>query len=230
MARHADIELKSLSGKILAMGERVETAIGLAVTGLTEKNSRLFDGVMETEKVINQWHVDIDDFCLKLLATQAPVAGDLRLVVAIMKINSDLERMGDQAVNISHSGRHYLRRPFSNSVEHDLERMAAEARTMVGEALESFLEQNISLATGVLLRDSFVDTLKDEVFRKLIPFMESDSNTVQQSLDLILIARNLERIGDHATNIAEDVIFACTGEDIRHTARRNDRAEMEKIR
>ena len=163
--------------------------------------------------------MQVDEACLNLLARQSPLAADLRLVVAIIKINTDLERMGDQAVNISHNGRRYLMEPPLKPLI-DIPRMAEEVRFMVRAALDAFVTQNLKLAHDVLDRDDSVDTLKNTIFKELLGYMSTDSRSIERALDLILIARNLERIGDHATNIAEDVIFACTGEDVRHGARK----------
>ncbi|MGZ3685698.1 MAG: phosphate signaling complex protein PhoU, partial [Bdellovibrionota bacterium] len=151
----------------------------------------------------------------ELLARQSPLAADLRLVIAILKISTDLERMGDQAVNISYNAKDYLEgEPVKDLV--DIPRMAKEVKAMVRDALDAFVRQDRTLAEEVLLKDDVVDNLKDKVFHELIAYMTRTPTNIKQALDLILIARNLERLGDHATNIAEDVIFAVTGDDIRH--------------
>lgn len=226
--RHLDIELQDLKSRLLHMSDDVQRAIDEAVAGVLERQPSKFDTVTRLEEQINQAHMDIDAACLKLLATQAPLANNLRYVIAVIKINTDLERMGDQAVNISLNGRFYLNEP-EEQVRDDIATMANEARIMVRESLEAFFEHDITLANAVLVREEKVDDLKDKVLRDLVPFMESDSKTVQRSLDLILIARNLERIGDHATNIAEDVIFACTGDDVRHSSRNKPRIRTEDL-
>jgi phosphate transport system protein len=149
------------------------------------------------------------------LARQSPLAADLRLVVAVIKINTDLERMGDQAVNIAYNGQRYLEEPALKPLI-DLPRMAQIVREMVRQALDAFVRQDLVLARQVLDRDDAVDNLKDQIFRELLTYMISDPKTIQRALNLILIARNLERLGDHATNIAEDVIYAISGRDVRH--------------
>lgn len=219
MERQFDSELKLLKDKILHTGEKVEMALHYAVKGLTERKKEYFSQVFEIEKEINQAHIDIDDACVKLLARQSPLAGNLRLIVAVIKINSDLERMGDQAVAISHRGKDYIAQdPLKPLV--DIPKMAQEVREMVNESLASFVREDTELAKKVLSRDDLVDDLRNEVFNELTAYMEKDSTSVKRAIGLILIARNLERIADHATNIAEDVIFVITGKDIRHGAGR----------
>lgn len=215
MQRQLDVELEKLKVLILEMGGWVKEAIDESVNGLLERDPKRFVHVLELEKSINRRHLDIDDLSIKLLATQSPVAVNLRYAVAIMKINSDLERMADQAVNIALNGRYYLKEP-EEEVREEIAKMAAEVKVMVNDSLQSFVENDITLAAGVIIRDETVDAFKDQIFRELIPFMQAESKTVQRSMELILISRNIERIGDHAVNIAEDVIFACTGEDVRH--------------
>lgn len=215
MQRHFDVELKNLKDQILAMGGNVELAIEAATQALMQRNPEGFKKVHDLEASINREHMEVDQACLQLLARQSPLAADLRLVVAVLKISTDLERMGDQAVNIAHNAKDYMEvEPIKDLI--DIPLMANEARVMVRDALDSFVRQDANLAREVLKRDDLVDSLKDKVFQDLIQFMTKNPNQVEPALDLILIARNLERVGDHATNIAEDVIFAATGVDIRH--------------
>ncbi len=216
MQRKIDIEIKKLTYQVLEMGKKVEQSIDLAVKGLMDRNPACFDEVMVIERRVNQYHMDIDNACLKLLATQAPLANNLRYVLASIKINGDLERMGDQAVNIADNAKFYLNESL-DLVKEDLIQMSEEARVMLHQALDAYAERSVAKARDVIEKDKSVDDLKDKIFKDLIRFMEGDSKAVSQSLDLILIARNVERIGDHATNIAEDVVFACTGEDLRHS-------------
>ncbi|MFL5815376.1 MAG: phosphate signaling complex protein PhoU [Bdellovibrionia bacterium] len=219
MERHFESELRNLKQRILAMGGAVESAIEAATQALIERKPENFQKVHELEKTINQAHIEVDEACVNLLARQSPLAADLRLVVAVIKINTDLERMGDQAVNIAHNGGRYLSEPPLKPLI-DIPRMAEEARLMVREALDAFVTQNLELARDVLHRDDAVDAFKNQIFRELLTYMMSDPKAIERALSLILIARNLERIGDHATNIAEDVIFAITGDDIRHGERK----------
>ncbi len=218
MERHFDIELRALKEQILAMGGCVEKALEEATQALILREPARFDRVYELEKQINEAHIKVDDACVSLLARQSPLAADLRLVVAIIKINTDLERMGDQAVNISQNAKRYLEHPPLKPLI-DLPRMADQCRKMTREALDAFVKKDVAMAQEVLKLDDVVDTLKDQNFRELITYMISDPKAIERAITLILIARNLERIGDHATNIAEDVIFAITGKDVRHGAR-----------
>lgn len=215
MDRSIDTGLAKLKDKLLLMGGYVEKAIEEATLGLVEAKSERFIRVHEFEKTVNQLHKEVDEDCLNLLATQSPLAKDLRTILAVVKINTDLERMGDQAVNIAYNAVEYLRAPPIKPLI-DIPRMADQARFMVREALDAFVRTDLRLAEDVLSRDDEVDKLKDQIFRELMTYMVSEPKRIEQALNLILIARNLERVGDHATNIAEDVIFIGTGKDVRH--------------
>ena len=215
MQRHFDAELGELKKRILAMGGYVEKAIEEATQSLLLREPKRLDAVFEYEDEINRAHIEVDELCLNLLARQSPLAADLRLVVAVIKINTDLERMGDQAVNISGNAKIYLAKPPVKPLV-DLPKMAQAVRGMVRDSLDAFVRQDVALANKVLANDDIVDRLKSQILDDLVPIMSTNPAMVHQSLELILIARNLERLGDHATNIAEDVIFAMTGEDVRH--------------
>jgi len=215
MQRHFETELKNLKDQILAMGGHVELAVEAATQALIQRQPGGLKAVHELEAKINREHMEVDESCLQLLARQSPLAADLRLVIAVLKISTDLERMGDQAVNIAYNTKDYLEgKPVKDLV--DIPIMAVEVKAMVRDCLDAFVKQDAALAREVLKKDDIVDNLKDKVFQDLIEYMSKNSDNVEQALDLILIARNLERLGDHATNIAEDVIFAATGQDIRH--------------
>jgi phosphate transport system protein len=221
MQRHFELELKNLKDQILAMGGHVELAVEAATQSLIQKQPQGLKVVHDLEAKINREHMEVDEACLQLLARQSPLAADLRLVVAVLKISTDLERMGDQAVNIAYNAKDYLAgEPVKDLV--DIPIMANEVRTMVRDALDAFVRQDGALAREVLKKDDNVDRLKDKVFKDLILYMTNNPSNVEQALDLILIARNMERLGDHATNIAEDVIFAATGQDIRHGSSQNN--------
>lgn len=215
MERHFEVELAKLKNQILAMGLAVEKAIEESTQALIERNPARFDTVEALESEINQAHIAVDEACLELLARQAPLAADLRLVVAVIKINTDLERMGDQAINISHNGRRYLQAEALKPLV-DIPQMAHDVRAMVRAALDAFVKKDLKEAYAVMDMDDGVDSLKHKIFQDLLVYMRGDPTTIERALNLILIARNLERLGDHATNIAEDVIFAITGKDIRH--------------
>lgn len=215
MDRSIDSGMAKLKDKLLLMGGYVEKAIEEATQGLVEGKPERFVRVHEVEKTINQLHKEVDEDCLNLLATQSPMARDLRTILAVVKINTDLERMGDQAVNIALNAEEYLRAPPIKPLV-DIPRMAEAARLMSRDALDAFVRTDLKLAEDVLSRDDVVDNLKNQIFRELMTYMISDPKRIEQALSLILIARNLERVGDHATNIAEDVIFIGTGKDVRH--------------
>jgi phosphate transport system protein len=215
MERHFEAEFRSLKQRILAMGGAVEASIEEATLALSERKPERFLRVFELEKTINLAHIEVDDACVNLLARQSPLATDLRFVVAVIKINTDLERMGDQAVNIAYNGRSYLQHPPLKPLV-DIPLMAQAVRLMTRQALDAFVKQDRALAQDVLDRDDAVDRSKNEIFKELIVYMTREPSSIAQALNLILIARNLERIGDHATNIAEDVIFAVSGDDVRH--------------
>jgi phosphate transport system protein len=213
--RRIEAELKNVKSQILAMAGFVEQALERAVEALQERNNAKLTEVREIEKKINKAHIDVDNACMGLLARQAPVAADLRLILAIIKINTDLERMGDQAVNLSFNTEHYLKHPPLIEAQ-SLPQMAALVRAMVRESLDSFVNSDLALARKVLASDDAVDAFKDRSMKQLTSVMKADPARIEAALNLILIARNLERLGDHATNIAEDVIFAASGEDVRH--------------
>ncbi|MEW6095991.1 MAG: phosphate signaling complex protein PhoU [bacterium] len=215
MTRFFDEELNELKEKLLYMGGIVEKMIDLAIRGLIERNKDLAQEVFKYENEINMLHIEVDELCIKLIALHQPTAVDLRLLTAAMKINSELERMGDQSVNISENTAVYLQYPQLKPLI-DTPRMAEIARQMVRDSLTSFVKEDVALARSVLERDDEVDDLKDQIFRELLTYMMSDPTTIQRALSLILISRNIERIADHATNVAEDVVFMALGKDIRH--------------
>ena len=215
MQRHFEHELKNLNEQILAMGGHVELAVEAATQALIQRQPEMLKRVHELEARINAEHMEVDEACLHLLARQSPLASDLRVVIAILKISTDLERMGDQAVNIAYNTKDYLEGEAVKDLV-DIPSMAASVRAMVRESLDAFVNRDRDLAQQVILKDDAVDALKDKVLHELITKIQAKPAIAKQALDLILIARNLERLGDHATNIAEDVIFAVTGDDIRH--------------
>jgi len=215
MERQIDSEIRELKDLILTMGGCVEKAIEEATQALILRESKRFAAVFEQEARINELHIRVDEACVKLLARQSPLAQDLRWIISSIKINTDLERMGDQAVNIAHNGARYLAEPPLKPLI-DLPKMAQEVRSMVRACLDAFVRKDLALAEKVLNQDDVVDGFKNEIFDELRNYMIKDPLSIERSLNLILIARNLERVGDHSTNIAEDVIYALTGKDIRH--------------
>ncbi len=214
---HFEAELQSLRNQLLTMGGLVEERVHRAVHSLIHRREEDAHRIIASDKEINDLQMEIDDRCLKLLATQTPLAVDLRLITSAMKINADLERVGDQAVNIAESVLVLIPQPPLKPLI-DLPRMAAIAEKMIRDSLDAFVKRDAELARDVLRRDDEVDNLKDQVFRELLTYMMADPGTIQRALSLILISRNLERIADHATNIAEDVIFITEAKDVRHHA------------
>lgn len=217
MERHFDQDLQQLKERILYMGSLAETMIHIAIKALVDRKRELGKDVFRQEEEVNRLHIEVDDRCLKMIALHAPAASDLRFITAAMKINSDLERIGDQAVNIAQTTEYLLEEPPLKPLI-DVPRMGQIASEMLKDALDSFVNRDENLARSVLVRDDQVDELKEQVFRELLTYMISDPSTIKRAIDLILISRNLERIADHATNIAEDVVFVIVGKDIRHRA------------
>ncbi len=212
---HFEEDLQTLKNRLLTMGALVEDRVRQAVVALIERRTELAERVIAGDHEINDLQIEIDDRCLKLLALQQPIASDLRLITAAMKINADLERIGDQAVNIAQNALEILRQAPLRPLL-DIPRMAEAAEAMTRDSLDAFVRKDAPLARAVLARDDEVDGLKDQVFRVLLTYMMADPGTIERALGLILVSRNLERIADHATNIAEDVIFLVEAKDVRH--------------
>ena len=212
---HFEEDLQALKQRLLHMGAVVEEHVHQAIDALMERRLDLAEKVAASDKEVNDLQIEIDDRALKLLALQNPMATDLRLITVAMKINSDLERIGDQAVNIAQNVTKILSHPPLQPVI-NLSRMAQITEGMTRDALDAFVRKDIALARAVLERDDAVDQLKDHVFRVLLTYMMADPGTIERALALILISRNLERIADHSTNIAEDVIFLVEAKDVRH--------------
>ena len=212
---HFREELEALQGRLLEMGGLAEERVRAAVQGLVARDASLFVKVLHGDEPINQLHIEIDNRCFRLLALHQPMATDLRAIVAAVKINTDLERVGDLAVNIAEAGTRYISHPPVKKLI-DIPQMGDIAQTMLRDALDAFVKRDTTLAHQVLNEDDRLDALKTQVFRDLLTYMLKDQGTVEPSLDLILVSRHLERIGDHATNIAEDVIFMVSALDVRH--------------
>ncbi|MBI4422562.1 MAG: phosphate signaling complex protein PhoU [Elusimicrobia bacterium] len=216
MKRHFDEDLDALRARLLHMGSLCEEMIHYAVKVVSERKESLIDEVRRREDEVNGLHIEIDDRVLKLIALHQPAAGDLRLIAAAIKINSDLERIGDQAVNVAETGEYLCKEPRIKL--YDVPRMVEVATGMLKDSLDAFARKDVALARDVIRRDDEEDKLKSQTFNELVQLMQSDASTIQRAMDIILIARNLERVADHATNIAEDVIFMVLGKDIRHHA------------
>jgi phosphate transport system protein len=217
VVRHFQEELEQLKTRLLEMGGLAEEEVRLAIKSLVDRDNDLIDRVLSGDGPLNALHIEIDSRCFTLLALYQPMAADLRAIVAAVKINTDLERVGDLAVNIAEAARRYVTHPPVKKLI-DIPRMATIAQTMLRDALDAFVRRDIQLAQQVLDQDDKLDALKTQSFRELLTYMLQDPTTIEPALDLILISRHLERIGDHATNIAEDVIFIVSARDVRHHA------------
>jgi phosphate transport system protein len=216
MRTRFQLGLDELREKLLKMGGMAEQAVDRACQAYRERDLTLCHRVLENESLINAAERDIDGIALDLLAMQQPMAIDLRFILAVVKINADLERVGDQAVNIAERVMDMMELPAAE-LPVDVPRMASAASAMVQRALESFIEGKAELAQAVLEMDNVVDRMRDEAFISLVHTMNQNPAITRQALDALLIARNLERVADHATNIAEDVIFWVRGADVRHS-------------
>jgi phosphate transport system protein len=217
VVRHFQEDLEQLKNRLLEMGGLAEEHVRVAVKGLVDRDPDLVDRVLLGDEPINKLHIEVDNRCFTLLALFQPMAADLRTIVAAVKINTDLERVGDLAVNIAEAARRYAMHPPVKKLI-DIPRMATIAQTMLRDALDAFVRRDVELAQHVLNEDDRLDSLKTQIFRELLTYMLQDPATIEPALDLILVSRHLERIGDHATNIAEDVIFIVSARDVRHHA------------
>jgi phosphate transport system protein len=215
--RHFQEELEQLKRRLLEMGGLAEEEVRIAIKGLVERDQALIERAISGDEPVNAMHIEVDSRCFTLLALFQPMAADLRAIVAAVKINTDLERVGDLAVNIAEAAERCIRLPPVKKLI-DIPRMAGIAQSMLRDALDAFVRRDTALAQRVLDEDDKLDALKTQIFRELLTYMLQDPSTIEAALDLILISRHLERIGDHATNIAEDVIFIVSARDVRHHA------------
>ena len=213
--RHFQGDLDALKDRLLLMGGLAEERVRESVRGLMDRDLAALDAVITGDQPINDLHMEVDDRCFKLLALHQPMAADLRVIVAAVKINTDLERVGDLAVNIAEAGKRYLQHPPVKPLI-DIPRMGELAQKMLRDSLDAFVRREMPLAEAVLIADDTLDALKSQIFRELLTYMLQAPDTIEPALDLILISRHLERIGDHATNVAEDVIFILSARDVRH--------------
>jgi len=215
--RHFTVELEELSNKILEMGGLVESAINRSVRSLVDQNRDLAEQVIRDEPKVNRMEMEIDGIVTRLLALRQPVAKDLRFLTAALKINTDLERIGDLAQHIAERSLSLMHHPLVRPMV-DIPNMASLVQSMLLKCLDAFVNADEALARSVLLADDQVDRLRDAVYIELVATMQRDPGIVPAAVDLIFVARNLERIGDHATNIAEDLVFLLRGVDVRHRA------------
>jgi phosphate transport system protein len=215
--RHFVEELEHLKTKLLEMGSLVEASIQRSVSAVTQKDRNAAEEVFRNEDRVNSIELEIDDFAIKLLALHQPMAADLRLIVAALKINTDLERMGDLSASIAERALSLMEGPVIKPMI-DIPHIAGLVQSMVRKALDAFVMRDADLARSVLASDDAVDSLRTACYHELISFMEKDPANIQQALNLLVVTRNLERIADHSTNIAEDVLFLVKGVDVRHHA------------
>jgi len=219
MKRQFDKELNSLKEKLLRMASLAEESVALAVSSLKERKEELAQKVFNGEETINLLDIEIDRLSLRLLALRQPMAVDLRFITSAMRIASELERIGDQSVNIAQRALELLKLPLLKPLI-DIPRMASLAQNMVKDSLNAFVNRDEKLARDVCQRDDEVDDLNDQIFRELLTYMMQDPPTINRAVDLILVGRHLERIADHATNISEDVIYYIKGKTIKHHCER----------
>jgi len=196
----------------------------MAIESLKIRKEELAKEVLKREEIVNQLDIEIDEYCLKLLALKQPMAIDLRFITSAMKIVSELERIGDQAVNIAQRSLELLKYPLLKPLI-DIPRMAELAKGMVKDSINAFVNRDEKLARNVCERDDEVDGLNDQIFRELLTYMMQDPTTIRRAVELILIGRHLERIADHATNIAEDVVYWIKGKTIKHHFEEKERRE-----
>lgn len=216
MVRHIDSELQALKDLALQMGGCVEKALEKACQWLLKRDSKAAEEVLRIEERINDLQILIDESCVNVLAKQAPVAKDLRLVIAISRINTDLERIGDQSVNISHSVRDIYKNWPEANVPEPLGRMVSGVQHMIHSVLDAFARRDVELSRAVLKQDDEIDELRNALLKQMREQMKKGSEHVDIGLAFTFIANNLERMADHATNIAEEVIYLATGDDVRH--------------
>jgi phosphate transport system protein len=220
--RYFHEQLQDVLKQITIMGSLTESMIGLAMRVLVERDVSLAREINRMEDEVNALQVKIDETAISLIATQQPVGKDVRLLFMTSKIVTDLERIADQAKNICQNAQFVLAQPPLKPIV-DLPIMAEIAQRMVRDALTAVIDRDVALAERIMREESKVDAFRDQVFRTLLTYMMADPGTIQRALSLILISRNIERIGDHATNIAEEAIYIVQGRDIRHTEPAPDR-------
>ncbi len=225
MQRHFDQQMQELLEKLILMGCAAESMIGAAMRTLIERNESLSTEVMRKEDEVNNLQMEIDDRAVKLTALQQPVGSDVRFLFMASRIATELERIADQAVNICQNAHHVIKYPPLKPLV-DLPRMGEIAQGMVRNGIQALVERDCSVANAVLDEEKMVDAFRNQVFRVLLTYMMADPGTIERALSLILISRNLERVGDHATNIAEEVIYLVEGREVRH--RRESKARSEE--
>ena len=217
MERHYIQELEALKANIIRMGSMVEQAIADSIRAMLERNPEIAHRVLDNEQQINSFELDNDSAIVSLLALQQPVARDLRFILAALKINNDLERIGDHAVNIAESAITYSSEP-PLSMQTDIPHMAKITQAMLHDAIDGFVHTDASLCRNVLPNDDLADALNRKTVEELIALIQRNPSSVHQALELVRVSRNLERVADLATNIAEEVIFEAEAAVVKHLA------------
>jgi len=217
IVRHFDEELTALKERIMRMGALVETQVANAIKALVDRNADVARKVIETDHQVNAYDVEIDEECIRLIALRQPAASDLRFITTAMKISTDLERMSDLAEDICERALELSEEPLLKPYI-DIPRMGDHARMMLKEALDAFVNRNADLARKVCRDDDLVDDLTRQVFRELVSYMMEDPQTITRAIRITFVAKYIERIADHATNVAEMVVYLVEGKIIRHTS------------
>ncbi|HXY29695.1 MAG TPA: phosphate signaling complex protein PhoU [Gemmatimonadaceae bacterium] len=214
--RHFHEQLDQLKQKLLDMSERAEELVDLSVDALLNRDAGKAEAIIAGDRVVDSLEVEVEGLAVSLLALQQPMARDLRFLVSAIKISSDLERVGDHAVNIAESAQRLIEMRSDITPDPEIEDMARRARGMLRDALDAFVRADGALGREVCMRDDQVDALHDSLFRILLTHMLEDPSTISAALELFLVSRNLERVADLATNIAEDAVYLAEGKTIKH--------------
>ena len=220
--RHFHDQLAALKRQLLEMSERAESLIAQSVEAFTERDLEKAEAVIAADRDIDRMEIDIEEQAIELLALQQPMARDLRFIISAIKITSDLERVGDHAVNIAEAATRLIRKKGVPQRTPELEDMARRAREMLGDALDAFIRSDGALGREVCTRDDQVDSLHESIFRIQLTHMMADPRTINDSLEYLAVSRNLERVADLATNIGEDAVFVAEGKTIKHGAERQE--------
>ena len=208
-------QLRTVKEKLLLMSHRAEMAIADATRALVERRPSLAEHVIDDDDELDRLELEVDDMCFEILAREQPVASDLRFIATAIKIVGDIERIGDNGVNIARRALEIMTEPELDPII-DVPVMARAAQRILKESLDAFVNEDAELAERAIESDSYINDVSEQMFRELLTYMLEDPSTVSRALRLMFVARNLERVGDHAANIAEMVVFLVRGEDIRH--------------
>jgi phosphate transport system protein len=214
--RHFHDQLDTLKRRLLDMSERAEGLVDLSVDALLRRDAGKAEAVITGDHELDSLEVEVEQLAISLLALQQPMARDLRFIISAIKISSDLERVGDHAVNIAQSALRLIATRSTITPDPEIEDMARRARAMLGDALDAFIRQDGALGREVCIRDDQVDSLHDSLFRIMLTHMLEDAKTISPALELLLVSRNLERVADLATNIGEDAVYLAEGKQIKH--------------